>query len=89
MSGKKVVYAKLHSGFFIPQVGNMTDTLPPQSKTLPDFAMSLQEQGLLVTWTGYAGASRVKKSYLIGAATIVGCQFEDETITAAPPGETA
>lgn len=79
---KRVVYAKLHDGFFIPSVGNMKDTLPPDSKTLSDFNMYLQENGgLLLSWTSLSGGHKLLRSYMVGAATVKGVLFEDEIVS--------
>jgi hypothetical protein len=80
--GKKVIYAKLHDGFFIPVVGNMKDTLPSDGKTLKDFEMELQDGGgLMLSWTGLDSKSTpVTKRYFIGAATVKGVLLEDSPI---------
>lgn len=68
---RQVVRAQLHTGFFVPGMGNhggnFADTLPPSNKTLPEFQMFLQDSGsLLCTWIedGY------KKSFEVGAANV-------------------
>jgi hypothetical protein len=48
---RKIVYAKLHTGVFIPGVGNLSDTLPPAGKTLRNFTMSTKANGnLYLSW---------------------------------------
>lgn len=80
-TGTPVIFAKLHSTFFIPTVGNMTDTLPSQSKTLPDFKMFLQDNGaLLLQWS----EGKYTKSFLIGSATVVGALLAPVETNPAP-----
>lgn len=83
MSNKKVVYAKLHDGFFVPPTvggqnggGNFSDTLPP-NKTLENFSMELEPSGaLLLTWTSLG----FKHSCLVGAANVKNAVFAPEKI---------
>jgi hypothetical protein len=64
---KPVVQAQLYEGFFIHGVGELPKTLPPQNKTLSNFAMTLQDNGaLFVEWD--EGAYR--KSFTLGAASV-------------------
>lgn len=48
MSGRKVNYAKVHQGIFVPGLGELGMTLPPSNKTL-NLNMSKIEGGLLLT----------------------------------------
>lgn len=64
---KPVLQAQLYEGFFIQGVGELPKTLPPQNKTLSNFAMTMQDNGaLLVEWD--EGAYR--KSFTLGAASV-------------------
>jgi len=65
-----VTWAKLHTGLFIPGgIGNLTDTLPPQGKTIKDFKMLLQDSGaLILQWT----EGSYTKRYMVGAANVAG-----------------
>ena len=79
---KKVLYAKLHSTFFIPSLGNMKDTLPSDSKTLQDFEMVKEDDGsLTLSWSVRVGSNKVRRSYGIGAASVLGVSYEDEIVT--------
>jgi hypothetical protein len=73
---KRVLYAKLHDGFFVPLVrdnktgrshpgpGEFKNTLPPDSKTIPGFEMfELDDGRLYLKWTGHPGVH-------IGAANV-------------------
>lgn len=79
---KRVTYAKLHDGFFIPAIGNMKDTLPPDNKTLKGFKMTLEgsesEYGpgsLVLSWLDGAGKA---VTYVIGSATVKGALVESD-----------
>lgn len=76
---RKVVYAKLHAGIFIPGVGNLADTLPPASKTLKDLSMTKQEDGnLLITWTDLSlGKYQAAE---VGASNIIVIAYEPEPL---------
>lgn len=68
---KQVIYAQLHDVFFIPGEGQFTNTLPPNSKNLKNFKMTLQDSGqLLLEWEkgGYT------QSFTIAAAALKGAQ---------------
>ena len=76
---RKVIYAKLHAGVFIPGVGNLADTLPPASKTLTDLTMSKQEDGnLLISWTSLNTAQRLSAE--VGASNIIVLAYEPESL---------
>lgn len=78
---KKITYAKLHDGFFIPGVGNMKDTLPPDNKSLPEFNMVLEDNGsITLTWTRKHGPGVKRCSHMIGAATVKSCSFPEEDV---------
>ena len=88
---KKVLYAKLHDGFFIPSLGNFKDTLPPDNKPLTGFKMTLQGStsdygpgSLLLEWIGAAGKPM---AYVIGAATVKGAVVEADVETTRRPTE--
>ena len=69
--GKPVIYAHLHTGFFIPGMkqGNFTDTLPPTNKTLTNFRMTLEESGaLFLQWE----EGKYTTSFTVGAANVKG-----------------
>ncbi len=74
---KKVVYAKLHTGPFIPGVGTLTDTLPPQGKTLKDFTMYKAADGnLQLSWTDLqAGTNETAE---VGASNVIVLKYESE-----------
>jgi len=83
--GKKVVYAKLHEGFFIPggvgSPGNMSDTLPSQNKTLENFSMQEDDLGrLILTWT--QGRGRIERSCSVAAANVKVAVYEDKDLNA-------
>lgn len=81
---KKVTYARLHTGFFVPGFGNFKETLPPDGKTLKDFKMEKQSDGnLLLTWKDEKTATI--QSYEISSSNIVGMQFEAEKIVKTAP----
>lgn len=75
----KVTYAKLHAGIFIPGVGALKDTLPPDGKTLENFVMVKQGDGnLRLSWTNKARALR--ETAEVGASNIIVLVFEGEKI---------
>jgi hypothetical protein len=45
---RKVKHLKAHSSLFIPGLGNLTDSLPNQSKSLPGLEMVLRAEGVEV-----------------------------------------
>ena len=72
---KKVTYAKLHAGVFIPTVGNLSDTLPPQSKTLQELTMTTQPNGNLhLAW--YDERKNEERSAEVGASNIIVLAYE-------------
>lgn len=78
---KRVTWAKLHTTFFIPGVGTMSDTLPNPAKTLDGFEMYLQDSGsLLIKWRD----GKYSKSFLVGAATVVGALLVPEETPTKP-----
>jgi hypothetical protein len=75
----KVVYAKLHAGVFIPGVGNLADTLPPQNKTLKNLSMTKQDDGnLQLTWEDERTAT--KQSAEVGSSNIIVIGYAPEKI---------
>lgn len=48
MANRKVTYAKMHAGLFIPGPGTLGDTLPPGKKTLKNLRMTLEDSGNLL-----------------------------------------
>lgn len=46
--GKSVKFVKLHQGVFIPNLGNLGDSLPPPTKTVHGLIMTLEPEGLLI-----------------------------------------
>ncbi len=47
----KVIYAKLHVSPFIPGLGGLKDTLPPDNKVIPNLAIELlEDKSILLTW---------------------------------------
>lgn len=77
---KKVIYAKLYEGFFVPGTGNLKDTLPPDNKTLRDLQMELDDcGGLLLSWTDVGQGGRlVTRSCRVGDASVKVATFADE-----------
>lgn len=76
---RKVVYAKLHAGVFIPGVGNLADTLPSASKTLKDFTMTKQEDGnLRLDWIDERTATN--QAAEVGASNIIVIAYEAEKL---------
>jgi hypothetical protein len=72
---RKVVYAKLHAGIFIPGVGNLADTLPPLNKTLKNFTMSTQASGnLYLSWEDERTATN--QAAEVGASNIIVIGYE-------------
>lgn len=72
---RKVTYAKLHAGVFIPGVGNLADTLPPQSKTLQGFTMTKVDGGnLLLQWKDEKTATN--QAAEVGASNIIVLAYE-------------
>lgn len=72
---RKVVYAKLHAGVFIPGVGNLADTLPPMNKTLKNFTMSAQASGALyLSWEDERTATN--QAAEVGASNIIVLGYE-------------
>ena len=72
---RKVVFAKLHSGFFIKGVGNFNDTLPPEGKTLQGLTMYKQEDGSLqLNW--FHPPTNSDCTAEIGASTIIVLSYE-------------
>lgn len=66
---KKVTYAQLHDGFFVPGMknGQFDKTLPPANKTLDNLEMELQDSGALsVSWAD----GKYRKSITVAAANI-------------------
>lgn len=51
MSNRKVIHARFHQGVYVPGAGDLGNTLPPSSKNLENLAMTIDELGLLVTFT--------------------------------------
>ena len=71
---KKVSYAQLHAGFFVPGYGNFKETLPPDNKTLKNFAMTLTTgDAILLSWNNVQTNAPVE--YLVGAANIKGAML--------------
>lgn len=54
MSKQLIKYAKLQTGLFVPNLGDIGTTLPPQ-KTFDSFEMSLKGEWLLVDATNKHG----------------------------------
>lgn len=76
---RKVIYAKLHAGVFIPGVGTLSDTLPPQSKTLKAFTMtSLPHGALELTWEDERTATQ--QTAEVGASNIIVLGYEPQKI---------
>lgn len=76
---RKVVYAKLHAGVFIPGVGNLAETLPPVSKTLKGFAMTKQSDGnLRLEWVDERTATN--QAAEVGASNIIVIAYESEKL---------
>lgn len=74
---KKVTYATLFSDFYLPAIGQMKTSLPPDNKSLPNFRMTLQDNGtLLLEWDASPKIS--KGSYTVGASNIKGCYHAHE-----------
>jgi hypothetical protein len=68
-----VTWAKVHAPLFIPGVGNLKETLPPDNKTLPEFRMSLRDDGsLMLSWK----AGTQTKRFVIGAASVLSAMLE-------------
>ena len=70
--GKPVTYAKLKNVFFIPEVGQVDNTLPPNNKQdkMKNLKMELQDNGsLLLTWT----VGNFLRSYTVSESNIDGC----------------
>lgn len=77
---RKVIYAKLYEGFFVPGTGNLKDTLPPDNKTLKDLSMEQDDSGsLLIRWTDVDKSGQfVTRSCRVGAASVKVATFPDE-----------
>jgi len=76
---KKVIYAKLHAGIFIPSVGNLSETLPPQGKTLKNFTMEKRPDGnLSLSWDDLASATHNEAE--VGSSNIVVLVYESEKL---------
>lgn len=71
---RKVIYARTHESVYMPGVGEMGNTFPPQSKTLENLVMSISELGLSLYFT-YKG---VVKEGLIPSANIKGMEVVPE-----------
>lgn len=76
-----VIYAKLHSGLFIPNAGgagkslNTKETLPPESALLKNLKMMYQTSGaILLTWD----SDGVRKRYVVGASNVAAVMLEPE-----------
>lgn len=66
---KKVETAYLVDNIFIPGVGDLKKTLPPESKTVKGFTMTLQDNGTLLLEFEYAGFSH---EFTVGASNLKG-----------------
>lgn len=66
---KKVVTAYLNDNIFIPRIGDLKKTLPPESKTLTNFCMTLQDNGTLLLEFEYANQNH---EFTVGASNIKG-----------------
>lgn len=79
---KKVKYARLHTGIFIPDVGDLGSTLPPKNKTF-DLDMSYGEldglEGLHIVCKGQA--------LIVPPGNISLCVFAPETKVAPKAGK--
>lgn len=64
---RKVVYARLHAGAYVPGAGELGTTFPSQSKTLENLSMNTAELGLHISFT-YRG---VNKEVIIPAANVI------------------
>lgn len=85
---KQVRYAYLHNGIFIPGVGNLKETLPPDNKTLKNFQMAKLDDGNLeLTWFDPATASNRRVE--IGAANVKLIDYAPEKVAPKPTGVTS
>lgn len=72
---ERVKWAKLHSTIFIPGVGNLKDTLPPDNKTLPEFAMTRLINGdIVLSWKDIRSGSIER--YVLGAASVLAAMLD-------------
>lgn len=79
--GKPVIYAQLHTGFFVPGIknGNFKETLPAHDKTLKNFKMTLEDSGTLsLEWEDGV----YTKHFSIAAANVKVCQHPPTEVKA-------
>lgn len=69
---RKVVYAKLHSGLFIPGIKSFNDTLAADS---PSFPLELTYDSLGIHWRSKTGP---KRHGLIPVGNIASVEFSEE-----------
>lgn len=67
MLNRKVTYARLHQGIYVPQAGDLGAVLPPSSKTLENLHMHTDGNGLFLDFN-YRG---IKNSTFIPLANII------------------
>lgn len=66
MANRKVIYARLHQGIYLPNAGDLGTVLPPSSKTLEHLAMVTDGDALFLDFT-YRG---IRNSALIPLANV-------------------
>ena len=76
---RPIKYAKLQTNLFIPDVGDLTATLPPIGKSIPGFSMTMEEDGLHLFGRCTSGPSLGKPfEAFVAKANIVIALFASE-----------
>jgi hypothetical protein len=73
---RKVIYAKLQTGVFVPGAGDLGTVFPPKSKTFKELSMELSHADSLIVKFKY---NEIKMSLMIPAANVVVASFVEET----------
>ena len=64
---RKVRYARTHQGLHVPGAGDLGNVFPPQSKTLSNLEMTIDELGLHISFE----YKKLKNEILVPSANVV------------------
>lgn len=74
----KVKFLQMHTDLFLPGLGTVSNTLPPQNKTIPGLTMTWLESGAVrLDWT--SSPKVIGGSAIIAAANVKACLIDTET----------
>lgn len=88
MKRQRVTYAKLHASFFIPGLGELKNTLPPDNKTFVGFCMWRSDVGgLILEASGKSGSvvAEIPSANIVGMVLGAVVDFPDEPTEPSEP----